>query len=382
MYSPIFPPKIGGPSTQCFNLCKALVKKGEIPVVVTYGENFSLNQDFGFKVRTFRLRYTYTPLDKALRWFIFPAFFIYVIKKEKIDILHCHSASALSFVAGLIAKIMGIPSIIKFAGDWVWETLSTYKLQAKDFDEMYKKSMLARFMVKVEKIGLNLFDKIWVVSQFRRENIKNLLGNDKKVIMINNCLLLEGGGARKWGEDEPTVIISASRYIPHKRLPFMVEVFALAHIPNGRLVLIGGGAKNEEDLVKEAIRKFNLEDKVLIKGILPSSEVYEELAKASLYISTSVEEGLPNVFIEAMHYGLPIITSDAGGSGEMVVNNETGFVVDVYDKNGFVEKIKKLSSGIPLREEMSRKSFERSKLFNLEYKIGEFMAMYKNLLSK
>ena len=184
MYSAIFPPSIGGPSTQCFNLCKALVKAGEVPVVVTYGGNFSLKEEFGFKVYTFRLRYTFTQLDKALRWFVFPAFFIYILKKEKIDILHGHSVSVLSFVAGFIAKIAGIPSIIKFAGDWVWETLSTYKLQAKDFDEMYKKSLLARLMVQVEKFGLNLFDKIWVVSNFRRENIKTLLGTDRNVVMI------------------------------------------------------------------------------------------------------------------------------------------------------------------------------------------------------
>jgi len=380
MFSTIFPPKIGGPATQSFNLCKALVEKGETPIVVTYGDAFTLSQEHGFKVYTFRLKYTYTPLDKALRWVFFPPYIIFLFVKERIQILHCHSVSALSFVAALIGKIMGIPSIVKFAGDWVWETLSTHKLQkAEDFNEMYKISLIARLMTKVEKVGLGLFDKIWVVSEFRRQNIKDLLGTDKKVFLINNCLLLDGGGARTWKDGDQTVMISANRFIPHKRVSFIVELFALS-MKEGMLVLIGGGAQKEVDEVKEAIKKSGVDNRVELKGILSSKEVYSEFSKASFYISTSLEEGLPNVFIEAMHYGLPIITSDVGGSKEMVLDGKTGFVVDKDDKSGFIDRIHRLNTDLELRNRMSEAAYQRSKLFNLKDKIGEFIAIYKELI--
>lgn len=382
MFSTIFPPAIGGPATQSFNLCKALAKNGETPIVVTYGDNFSVKNEHGFKVYTFRLRYTNTPLDKALRWFVFFPFILYIILKEKIQIVHCHSASALSFVTGGVAKILGIPSVIKFAGDWVWETLSTYKLQAKDFNEMYKISLLSRFMTVVERIGINFFDKIWVVSDFRRENIKTLLGSDKKTILINNSLLLENGGAKKSGPHDPIVMVTASRFIPHKRVPFIVELFAEANVPNSILILIGGGSDAQIKEVEDVISKHNIKDRVILKGILSSSEVYQEFQKASFYISASLEEGLPNVFIEAMHYGLPIITSDAGGSGEMVSQDKNGYVIDPYDKDKFVEKIRILSSDHILRSKMSEESFERSKNYNLEYKIREFIDLYKSLIAK
>ncbi len=382
MYSPIFPPIIGGPATQCFNLCKALVSKGEIPIVVTYGPNFALTKKDGFSLYHFRTRYTHTFLDKFLRWVIFPFYILYILKKERIDILHCHSVSAGSFISAVIARILNIPSIIKFAGDWVWETLSTYKLKAKNFDEMYNTSVIARFMVMVEKIGLNQFNKIWVVSDFRRKNIVDLVGSDKKIIQINNCLLLEDVGYRKLNESDQITVISANRYIPHKRIPFMVEVFAEANIPNSKLVLIGGGSKQEEDSVKNTILKFNMKDRVIMKGVLSLEEVYNEFKKASFYISTSIEEGMPNVFIEAMNYGLPIITSDAGGSKEIVLHNKTGFVVDVYDKEDFISKIKKLSLDIGLRKEMSDSSYERSKKFNLNIRINDFINIYRDLLKK
>ena len=380
MFSTIFPPQIGGPATQCLNLCKALVTRGEVPIVVTYGTNFGLNEDNGFRVYTFRVRYTHTPLDKVLRWLFFSPYILFILKKERIDVLHCHSVSALSFVAALIAKALGIPRVIKFAGDWVWETLSTYKVQAKDFNEIYKKHFYARFMTSIEKFGLNLFNRIWVVSNFRRQNIKDLLGTDKKVFFVNNCLLLRGGGSRKWNANDPVVLISANRFIPHKRVAFIVELFRESKIPNSSLVLIGGGAPQEVGKVRDAIKQFNLEDRVALKGVLTSKEVYEEFGKASFYISTSLEEGLPNVFIEAMHYGLPIVTSDAGGSREMVIDNETGFVVGVDDKQGFIEKIQKLGADPALRTKMSKNAYKRSKLFNLDDKIDEFISMYRGLL--
>src|SRR3989338_9355628 len=115
MYCPIFPPAIGGPSTQAFNLCKALVAKGKTPFVITYGKNFSMKEDDGFKVYTFRLQYTYTPIDKVLRWFIFPFYIVYMLKKERSEILHCHSVSVLTFISAFVAKIMGIPRVLKIA---------------------------------------------------------------------------------------------------------------------------------------------------------------------------------------------------------------------------------------------------------------------------
>ena len=380
MYSPIFPPAIGGPSTQCFHLCKALVKYGETPIVVTYGPSFDLKFENGFKVHTFKAQYFSPLIDKVLRWIIFPIYISYILKKEKIDILHCHSVSILSFMAALIAKIFGIPRIVKFAGDWVWETLSTHRLQAKDFEEIYRKSFAARFMTEFEKMGLELFDIIWVVSEFRKSNIQSLLGTTEKVRVINNCLLLERGGPHVHTESDPITVVSANRFIPHKRLPFMVEVFALANVPDSKLVLIGGGDQKEVVSVEEAILKFKVQGRVKLLGIISSEEVYKQFGQASMYLATTLEEGFPNVYIEAMHYGLPVITSDAGGSRELVIDQKSGFVIDPYDKEAFIDRIKELSNNKNLLNQMSHEAFERSKVFNLEHKITEFISMYQSLL--
>ena len=382
MYTPIFPPRIGGPSTQSFNLCKALAMKGKTCIVVTYGDRFGSSEAYGFTVYTFRSLYTRTPLDKAIRWIVFPFYIAYILKKERIDVLHCHTVSMPSFIAGGIARLFGIPRIIKFAGDWVGETLSGREVREENFDDIYTRSPYSRFLTGIERFGLRQFDKIWVVSEFRRENVRKLLGTSEKTVVIPNCLLLSGGAKRSWSADDPVIVISANRFIPHKRIPFIVELFAKLALPHSRLVLVGGGEEREVRAVREAAKRSGAGDRVRLTGILPSEKVYEEFSKASFYISTSLEEGFPNVFIEAMHYGLPIVTSDAGGSKELVLNNETGFVVEPHDTRGFLDAMRRLATDIPLRSAMSEKARERSKLFDLTYRVEEFIELYTTLLKK
>ena len=380
MFSTIFPPQIGGPATQCFNLCLALVSKGHQPVVVTYGDKFNRLAQDGFSVYTYKSKYIWGPVDRVIRWALFPFYISYLLKKEKIQVLHCHSVNLLSFIAAFIAWLHGVPRVIKFAGDWVWETISTKGVVAGDYREIYTQSLYSRLLTQIEKVGLSFFNIIWVVSEFRRGNIKYLLGNDKKVRVINNCLLLKDGGYQEKTASDEIIIVSANRFIPHKRLPWLVEAYAKIVAANNKLVLIGGGDEAEINKVKEAIKKYQLEDKVILKGILSFPDLYNEFKQATFYVSSSLEEGFPNVFIEALNFGLPIISTDVGGCRELVKDGETGFLVLVDDLEQMSEKMKLLTTDVELRNKLSRQAFESSKKFNLEFMVDEFINLYEGLL--
>lgn len=382
MYAPIYPPAIGGPSTQCWNLCRALHARGEAPIVVTPGERFEKQSPDGFPVYRYPNTYTHTPLDKAFRWIVFPFYFSWILFKEKPEIVHCHSASVASFMAGFIARIVGIPRVLKFAGDWVWETLSTRELtEAKDFTEIYTSSATARIMTWIERRGVNLFDIIWTPSEFRRSNIRYLIGTDEKTRIIPNCLLLTGGGFRRESETDPMVVVSANRFIPHKRIPLVISAFSkIADMPGAKLVLIGGGADEQIALAKKKAVELGIADRVVFAGVLSSDEVYEQFKNASIYLGASLEEGFPNVFIEAMHYGLPIVATDVGGSKELVVEGKTGYLVAPMDESALGRRLAELAHNRDLRNTFAAAAYERSKQFNLEVLVDTFIEMYQDLL--
>ena len=241
-------------------------------------------------------------------------------------------------------------------------------------------SPYSRLLTFIEKAGLRLFDVIWTPSEFRRQNVKYLLGDDKKTIIIPNALLFSDSGAAGKKAGQRIFIVSANRFIPHKRVPWLVEAYAAVADSRTKLILIGGGDSEQVALVKETVDRLGLAGSVELTGILSSEKVYKIFREASFYVSASLEEGLPNVFIEAMHYGLPIVASDVGGCREMIIEGQTGFLVAPDDRRAFEERMKILINDAALRERFAGSAFNRSKLFDLEKTIGDFIKMYRDLI--
>lgn len=382
MYAPIFPPVIGGPATQAHSLCRVLHERGEQVIVLTTGDRFERKSPDGYPVYRYPWRYTGTPLDKAIRWFVFPWYFAKILRKEKPDIVHCHSASILSFTAGWIAKHFGIPAIIKFAGDWVWETLSTGRVKAKNFDDLYKKSRLARFFWKIEKRGLSTFDYIWAPSEFRAQNVQRVQGHRRNVVVIYNALDLPEGGYHKMREGDPFIVVSANRFIPHKRLPMLVTAFAQLKDPTARLILIGTGQEEEIQKVKNAANELGISERVSLPGRIEYEEVYRFFGEASVYVSTSLEEGFPNVFVEAMHFGLPIISADVGGCREIVQDGTTGYLYDPTDEEALTDRLERLKNDTALRNKMAKAAYEESHRYELSHAISSFLDLYRKALNR
>ena len=351
-------------------------------MVVTIGERFESASPDGYPVYRYPWRYTGMSIDKAIRWLIFPFYFRRILKHENPDIVHSHSVSILSFMAGFIAKRRGIPAIIKFAGDWVWETLSTHAVRAKDFDDLRRRSLMARLLWRVEKRGLALFDWIWAPSEFRAQNVEHVQGHRRNVKVIYNALDLPDGGHHEMKESGPFIMVAANRFVPHKRLAELVSAFAQLKNPNARLILIGAGQNAEIEKVKQAAAEAGVRDQVMLTGRIETEELYIHFKKSSIYVSNSLEEGFPNVFVEAMHFGLPIISADVGGCHEIVRDRQTGFLFDSENQNELIAKMKSLMNDIELRNKMAKSAYEYSRQYELSAVLQQFLDLYKTAFAQ
>ena len=374
IYAPIFPPVVGGPATQGFHLCRVLLKNGDKPVVVTMGDKFEKKSPDGYPVYRYPWRYTGTPIDKIIRPIVFPFFYLWVLKKEKPDIVHSNNVATLSFFVGFISNKMGVPSITKYGGEWVWETLSSFKMRNSNLDELYKESRLARFLWKIERKGLSYFDAIWTPSESRAREVKELVGYKKDVFVIYNSMDLPTGGFVESKPEDEFVIVTASRFIPHKRLPLIIKAFKELNNPNSKLVIIGEG--EETEVVKKFAKDLGVDSKVEFTGRLFGQPIYDQFKKASVYVSASLEEGFPNVFVEAAHFGLPIVSSNVGGCNEIVKDGFNGYLYEVFDEDSLFKHVKKLDEDRDLRNIMAKNSFEFSSRYDLNVTIKQFMEMY------
>ncbi len=127
------------------------------------------------------------------------------------------------------------------------------------------------------------------------------------------------------GVTENTFVwLAVGRLEEEKDYPLMLAAFGLAsrHRP-ARLVVVGKGSQLQ--MLKQLAEELGIGATVTFFGV--SKEVPRLMAAADALVLSSLWEGLPNVLIEAAAVALPAVTTDVGGSAEVVLHGETGVVV-------------------------------------------------------
>ena len=135
--------------------------------------------------------------------------------------------------------------------------------------------------------------------------------------------------------------------------------------------IIGEGPLKEN--LRAQIEQLGLQTNVTLPGPLPQQQIVSQLATATVFVLPCIEEktggmdNLPTVIMEAMAAGLPVISTPVGGVPEMIVNNETGFLVPPGKPDALADAIEKVIVDLPLARTTrpepvtsARKDFSRS----------------------
>ena len=106
--------------------------------------------------------------------------------------------------------------------------------------------------------------------------------------------------------------------------------------------------------------KFGVLDKILFKGFLSKDEIFQEFLDSDLFVLPTKAEGLPRVLIEAMSSGLPCISTNVSGNGELLSDD---FLFEYSDVNGITQKILQLVSNPMYYESSSKDNFNKSQKY-------------------
>lgn len=162
-------------------------------------------------------------------------------------------------------------------------------------------------------------------------------------------------------------VVSIARLIPERRYDVLIRAFAILHRkhPNVTLTLVGNGPHKKalECLVQE----LNLCSNVKFIGKVQHNEVFRYLLEADIYASATTVETHGNSIAEAAAYGLPIVTTKVGFPAELVVDGETGFVVEPGDETELAGAMCKLLSAPEKMKEAGQKMRKRIKDMGLTW---------------
>jgi glycosyltransferase involved in cell wall biosynthesis len=146
---------------------------------------------------------------------------------------------------------------------------------------------------------------------------------------------------------------------------FLTLVRALARLPEGgfEVMLVGDGPDRGE--VEDELRKLGVEGRVKLAG--ERSDVPALLADSDVFVLSSRSEGLPVSVLEAMAAELPVVASNVGGLGELVVDGETGVLVPPGDPEALAEALGRLIGDRELRRRLGAAGRARAeRLFDLD----------------
>jgi glycosyltransferase involved in cell wall biosynthesis len=174
------------------------------------------------------------------------------------------------------------------------------------------------------------------------------------------------------------VVVQVSWIIPEKGIPLLLEAArsVVAKNPNIQFVLVGEGAYREQYM--KAAEQMGLAKNVTWTGLVedPFGEGVYEAADAICQVS-QWEEVFGWMIAEGMAYGKPIIATRVGGIPELVVNDQTGFLVDRDDAEAVSRMVLRLAENAELRRRLGEGGFRKvTEKFDLRKNVTALVALY------
>lgn len=160
-------------------------------------------------------------------------------------------------------------------------------------------------------------------------------------------------------------IIAIGRLTKQKGFDLLLDsaVLMKERIPDWHLDIFGDG--EDKDVLIAKINELQLQNFVSIKDT--TSNIQKEFISSSIFLMSSRWEGLPVVLLEAQSCGLPAVSFDCPtGPNEVIIENETGFLIPLDDTKSLAEKTIELAKNEELRKRFGRRAKELSSRFSTE----------------
>jgi glycosyltransferase involved in cell wall biosynthesis len=221
-------------------------------------------------------------------------------------------------------------------------------------------------------------DRIIAVSEgVRREMINSGIDPDA-VVTVHSAI---DASRYKKRESEPArpVVGIIAHLAEHKGHRYFFEAAkeVAAVIPDVNFLVVGEGEMRTE--LEEYVRSLGVGERTVFAGF--QKDVAKMISQCTITVLSSISgEGSPGVLKESMAAGIPAITTDVGGSREVVEDGVTGIVIPPMDSKALASAMIRLLKDGGLRERMGGAGIMKVQEFTPENMVTKTEAVYKDLL--
>ena len=246
------------------------------------------------------------------------------------DLMDVHWAYPDGFAGILVGKLLRKSTLVTARGTDI---------------NLYPKFRLIRSQIIYT---LQNADRIISVCQALKDRIIQLGIPESKVVVIPNGVNIrkfepipKAEARKQLGLPlDRTFILSVGGLIHRKGFHHIIDAISIIRKKEKKdvcLIIVGEGEYREK--LERQIDRLGLSSFVKLVGAKPHDEVYKWYSMANIFCLASSREGWPNVLLEALACGLPVVATNVWGSPEVICSNEYGILVDKQDGRLLAEAI-------------------------------------------
>lgn len=228
-------------------------------------------------------------------------------------------------------------------------------------------------MLQIEKHILESSSFIWALSNYSKKEFEKITQKQTSNILCCghpiDCNSLPTLAAK-----EENIIIAVGRFSdPRKNIDMLLRAFSKISrsIPNAKLYVVG--KTPEYNRIKQFI-KLPFFQNVIFTGQVSARDLESLYQRASLMLMTSYQEGFGIVGLEALLHGTPIIATNCGGPADYIINDLTGYLVEINDDE---EMARKSISILSNKEKLCLMSLNSQKFVSENYSIDRIENFFK-----
>lgn len=346
-------PFLGGVEVNTHEICKRLTRDGFEVEVICGREKGTTEKEVidGVKIhRIFNFRLMKLKYDVGR---ISPKMLLSAVKNEA-DIVHAH---AYGFFPTYVTVFSNKPTLITTHSD------PTAKI--------FPFGDLSR------SIPLRLCDHVVATTEMEKPHLIKRGVSPKKISLIPNGITLPPLNVPKIDYPNKIILCLARLDIAHKGQDILLQAMpkVISKVPDVKLWIAGDG--KDEKMLKDLTKKLKISRSVEFKGPITNPTKSLLFKNCRLLCIPPRTESFGVVYLEAMAYGLPIVTTRVGGIPEVV--GDTALLVPLNDSLALADALIHILSDDKLAEVLRERSLEHVKQFDWEHIVKKYEDLFERM---
>ncbi len=367
-----FPPRMSGIDNQVFELSKRLADKGnEVFLFVAEKGKSSHTNIHAVKIPQIRREFGDISLSYLSYNLLSIPYVLRYARKHRIEIIHANNPVS-GFAGSVVKRLAGIPLVYTMRG-----TIPD-NIKARG-------SRVARMLQAFEKRALFRADLVTAITRHIVKTSASWYGRGISARVIPNGIdpsRFQGGNGEKIRREfkigpRSRVILFVGRLVGVKGLKYLLPAMPgiLRRFPRTRLLIVGDGPLRQE--LESLAGNLGIKDRVIFAGL--RRDVGDFLDASDLLVLPSLHEGFPNVALESMACGRPVVACRVTSLPE-IIDEGIGILAKPRSSKALETAISGLLKRPALMKSLGRNARARARQYSWDRLADVFIKEYRNIL--